>query len=158
MKYPVQIQIQSSTNEGLSLEGPKINMAVMVKLLKQMAFFFVLRPSAFLFCMLIKTWQCGKYKNDITLTFSFKVKVKQFKKICVYSVLKSRLISDWSVKDMNPDMIPNRMLFYSVSPKKKKKKKRDKGILITVKVLFFVSINFRGLVKNHKFVDLIFST
>jgi hypothetical protein len=27
---------------------------------------------------------------------------------------------------------------------------------VTVKVLFFVGINFRGLVKNYKFVDFVF--
>jgi hypothetical protein len=27
------------------------------------------------------------------------------------------------------------------------------GLTTTVKVLFFVGINFRGLVKNYKFVD-----
>ena len=28
--------------------------------------------------------------------------------------------------------------------------------MYTVKVLFFMGINFRGLVKNYKFVDFVF--
>ena len=34
----------------------------------------------------------------------------------------SRLITDWSVENMNPDMTPYRMLYVSVLPKKGRKK------------------------------------
>jgi hypothetical protein len=41
-----------------------------------------------------------KYKYDSTVKDEWKVT----------TVLKNRLISDWSVKNTNPDVTPNRML------------------------------------------------
>jgi hypothetical protein len=54
----------------------------------------------------------------------------------MYSVLKSRLIADWSVDNMNHDMSPKGMVLdVSLSPKKKnvKSKRYKKHVIFQVR-------------------------